>query len=79
MEEGVERGFVHAQDSFLHKLSWQQLQQMRRVVRRVHRRHATSDISDRECDRIIEALGPKAVEESLKKLVDGKLHTMITP
>ena len=79
MTEPSEKGFVHATDSFLQKLTWQQLQLLRTAVRRVHRKNAIGDISNVECDRIIEALGPQAAEITLKKAIDKKLHTMITP
>ena len=53
--------------SFLSHLSKRDLNRLRTVVRRVHMRHIPDYMmTDRECDRIIEALGPKVAEEQLR-------------
>ena len=59
--------------SFITTLSFKDLQRLREVVRKVHMAHYREDhVSDYECDRIIDALGPGVLEWDLKRLVDGK-------
>jgi hypothetical protein len=57
----------------LAELSFQDLQRLREVVRRVHLRHYPQEhCTERECDRIIETLVPATAERLLKRLIDGK-------
>jgi len=59
--------------SFITTLSFRDLERLRKVVRKVHMAHYREDqVSDYECDRIIDALGPQVLEWDLKRLVDGK-------
>lgn len=58
----------------LSELSYDDLVQLRRVVRRVHMRHYPLEhCTNRTCDMIIESLLPETAERLLQKLVDGKL------
>lgn len=59
--------------SFLTTLSFQDLQRLRSVVRQVHMsNYRERHITDRECDKMIEAWGPRALEIDLRRLVDGE-------
>ncbi len=59
--------------TFLTTLSFQDLQRLRAVVRQVHMRYyKRRHVTDRECDKLIEAWGPKALEADLRRLVDGE-------
>jgi hypothetical protein len=58
----------------LSELSYEDLQRLRAVVRRVHMRHyPASHLTLREADRIIETIGGATAERMLKRLIDGKL------
>jgi len=57
--------------SFLASLKWNDLQRLRRVIRKVHKAKTHREIDDKEADRLIEALGPKVVEDRLKMIVDA--------
>ena len=60
--------------SFLASLSYDQLQRLRRVVKQVHMAHyPTEHFTDREADKLIEALGPEVLERQLKRAIDRKL------
>jgi hypothetical protein len=62
----------HYSDWF-HTLSWEQLQKLRQMVRKVHMRegYRTDQIDERTMDRIIEAIGPRVADEQLKKAIDA--------
>ena len=64
---------IVAASSFLGSLTFQELQFLRRHVREKHMEgwpaHAKTD---RECDRIIEAVGPSVREAVLKRAVEAK-------
>ena len=55
-------------------LSFQDLQRLRRAVRRVHLHYMpAATYTDRAADEIIEVLGPSVAERLLKKAVDAQL------
>ncbi len=59
---------------WMRSLSFQDLERLRRVVRRVHLHYMPASMySTREADRIIETLGPVTGERLLKRAVDAKL------
>lgn len=63
--------------SFLSSLSFHDLQRLRAVVKRVHMRYHPPELyTDREADRIIEALGPQIMEQQVKHAVDGGRFTV---
>jgi hypothetical protein len=59
--------------SFLAELKHKDLQILRKVVKKVHMHYYPSDlkISNREADKIIEAMGPMTVEAIIKNAVDN--------
>ncbi|MBO03232.1 MAG: hypothetical protein CMG35_11390 [Candidatus Marinimicrobia bacterium] len=61
---------------WLGSLSFDDLQRLRKVVRLVHmKNYPKRQITNREMDRIIEAIGPRVAEQQLKALIDaGKLN-----
>ena len=59
--------------SFISSLSWQDLQRLREVVRKVHMANFPEHhIHPYEMDRIIEAVGPVALEQELCALIEGE-------
>lgn len=59
--------------SFLATLSFQELQVLRNHVRRTHMKDWKPEYrTDQECDRIIDVIGPRVAERSLKEAVDRK-------
>ncbi len=59
--------------SFLAQLSWADLQRLRAIVRRTHmRRYPREFCTDREADRMIEAMGPRVAEILVRRAVDGR-------
>lgn len=59
--------------SFLASLSFSDLQVLRAHVRRTHMAGWKPEFrTDRECDRIIEAIGPRVAERCIKEAVDRK-------
>lgn len=57
--------------TFVADLSFQDLQRLRKVVRKVHMRHYPSALlTDHEADKIIEAMGPQTSETLIKIAVD---------
>jgi hypothetical protein len=62
--------------SFCAQLKWSELQLLRSVVRRVYlAQFPAADMSDRECDRIIEAKGPVIAERLIRRAVDGRFES----
>ena len=61
---------------WLGSLSFDDLQRLRKVVWLVHmKNYPKRQITNREMDRIIEAIGPRVAEQQLKALIDaGKLN-----
>lgn len=58
--------------SFLASLSHADLQRLRRITKQVHMSKYPKDfMTDREADRIIEAIGPEVVERMLRRSLDG--------
>lgn len=57
--------------SFLAELRYEDLQRLRASVKKIHMRgkYRKEQITDREADRIIEALGPEAAEKLVRKAV----------
>jgi hypothetical protein len=59
--------------SFISSLSWHDLQRLREVVRKVHMANFPEHhINPQEMDKIIEAMGPIALEEELCALIEGE-------
>lgn len=59
--------------SFLGRLSFHELQRLRAIVRRVHMRNYRAEFcTDRECDRMIEAMGPRVAEIMVKRAVEAR-------
>ena len=57
---------------WLGSLSFDDLQKLRQVVRKVHmKNYPASHMTEREMDRIIEAIGPRVAEKQLKALIDA--------
>jgi len=57
---------------FLSELSWNDLQKLRLVVKRVHMVHYPSDkVTDHEADKIIEALGPDIMQKEIEDAARG--------
>lgn len=58
-------------DSWLSELSWQDLQRLRAVVKKVYMKYYPAEsATDAEADRIINAVGPETCEKLIKKAVD---------
>lgn len=63
-----------AAGGFLSSLRFEDLQRLREVVKRVHMKlYPAEHYTDREADRIIESLGPRILEQQLKRAVDSRL------
>jgi hypothetical protein len=57
----------------LAELSFEDLQRLRAVVRRVRMRYYPSELcTDAEADRIIESIGRQTAERMIRALVDGR-------
>lgn len=55
-------------------LSFQDLERLRASVRRVHMAKFPAElITNKQVDKLIEALGPMVAERLTKRLVDGKI------
>jgi hypothetical protein len=53
------------------QISWQERQRLRKIVRKVHLKFLPEqEVSDRECDKLIESLGPKVREKLLIEYLD---------
>ena len=60
--------------SFLSTLTFDSLQRVRRLVKQVHLEHYPADkITDREADRVIEALGPVALQQEIEDAARARL------
>lgn len=60
--------------TFLTTLSPNDLNRLRKVVKRIHMAHYPKQhFTDWEADKIIEALGPEILEAQLKESIDRKL------
>jgi hypothetical protein len=61
--------------SFLSTLGASELQVLRRVVRKVHLAYVPeSAATDKECDKLIESLGPEIAERMIRFGVDRGLR-----
>lgn len=61
-------------ESFLTKISYQDRERLRAIVKKVHlRHHPMEQITDWEADRVIEAMGPQTQEHLIKKAMDHGL------
>jgi len=62
--------------SFISTLSQQDLNLLRGIVRKTHLVHveAKVGVSDRECDKLIESIGPEVVERMIRFGVDKGLR-----
>ena len=57
---------VNLENRQLFNISYQERQRLRKIVRMVHLRFLPeSSITDKECDKVIESLGPKIREKLL--------------
>ena len=60
--------------SFISTLSWEELQTLRRIVKKTHLAYVPQDFAtDRECDKMIEAIGPEIVERMIRFGKDQKV------
>lgn len=60
--------------SFINTLSWEELQMLRRIVKKVHLAYVPQDFAtDKECDKLIEAIGPEIVERMIRFGKDQKV------
>jgi hypothetical protein len=59
--------------SFIQELSWTDLQRLRHVVRRVHRKYFRDEPTLVEIDQLIESLGAEVAEAHIKVAVDRNL------
>ena len=72
LKTSTAHGVVAARSTFLASLSPHTLIRAREIVKRTHMRHYPREfVTDREADRIIEAMGPDAMEHAMKFIVDG--------
>lgn len=60
--------------SFLTNLSPEELRALREVAKRVFLQYNPPEFyTDREADKIIEAMGPEVMEKRLRHLIDSKV------
>ena len=60
--------------SFIAGLSFEDLQRLRAVVKKVHMKYNPIGYQDdKEADKIIESLGPETQQKMLKMIIDNKL------
>jgi len=60
--------------SFLTNLSYDDLSRLREVAKKVFLQYNPSEFyTDREADKIIEAMGPEIMERRLKELIDSQM------
>lgn len=56
------------------ELRGRNLQRLRTIVKRVHLKHYPSEhITDREADRVIDAMAPETAERIIRAVIDGKV------
>lgn len=61
--------------SFISTISSQDLDLLRGIVRKVHLRHVPKQhATEKECDKLIESLGPEIVERMIRFGVDKGLR-----
>jgi hypothetical protein len=61
--------------SFISTITSQDLTLLRGIVRKVHLRHVPKQhATDKECDKLIESLGPEIVEKMIRFGVDKGLR-----
>jgi hypothetical protein len=61
--------------SFISTITTQDLTLLRGIVRKVHLRHVPKQhATDKECDKLIESLGPEIVERMIRFGVDKGLR-----
>jgi hypothetical protein len=61
--------------SFISTITSQDLTLLRGIVRKVHLTHVPKDFAtDKECDKLIESLGPEIVERMIRFGVDKGLR-----
>lgn len=59
---------------FLSNLSYDDLSRLREVAKKVFLQYNPPEFyTDREADKIIEAMGPEIMERRLKELIDSKV------
>lgn len=59
--------------SFLSNLSYDDLSRLREVAKKVFLQYNPPEFyTDREADKIIEAMGPEIMERRLKELIDSR-------
>tara|TARA_A100000172_G_scaffold50515_1_gene31763 strand:- start:383 stop:607 length:225 start_codon:yes stop_codon:yes gene_type:complete len=62
---------VNLENRQLFNISYQERQRLRKIVRKVHLRFLPeSSITDKECDKVIESLGPQIREKLLVDHLD---------
>lgn len=62
---------VNAHHGWIGSLRWEDLQRLRLAVRKAWAvTHPDEPLTDRECDRMIDAHGPVVMEKRLKRAID---------
>lgn len=60
---------AESEGGFLSQLSWKDRQRLRRITRAVHMKHYPQEmITDREADRIIEAMAPSTQQYLIERM-----------
>ena len=76
MEADDETSNLLTTESFLARLSVRDRDRLRLIVKSVHlKHHPLEQITDREADRVIEAMGPRTQESLICKAVEHGLFT----
>ena len=53
-------------------ITFQDRQRLRKIVKKIHfKNYPTEMITDKEADKLIEALGPKVAEDLIKKYIEN--------
>ena len=58
-------------NSFLGDLEKKDLERLRAILRRIGRQYGVVYLTDEQCDRKIEEIGPEAAVDAVRKAVDG--------
>lgn len=62
---------VEEEGGFTSQLSWQDRQRLRKVTKAVHMKHYPQELlTDREADRMIEAMGPSTQKYLIERMWD---------
>ena len=62
---------VNLENRQLFEISYQDRQRLRKIVRKVHLKFLPDHlVNNKECDKLIESLGPKVREKLLKEYIE---------